>query len=233
MSLYLLLFAVVIFVVLRYSSRWLASVSTSSLFHNLLVRLFPLFEFIVWFAFGLWVFNKLLGDYSYYHVIIVMLAIGMMLIVGWYFLRDFISGIILKTEIPFEKKQRIGIDRINGILVKVGYRSIEVETTNNQRIKIPYSKLAASSIHLFSQNEYIHSHEFSFKMLSEKPVHEIEESILTFLLLLPWIAPSREPSVKIDKQKDSCNMVTVRYYTVLDKNETLVNQHLLNEFGKG
>ncbi|MDY0200332.1 MAG: mechanosensitive ion channel domain-containing protein [Bacteroidales bacterium] len=232
MSLYFLLFAVVIFLVLRYLSRWLANVSTSSWLHNLLVRLFPLIEFIVWFAFGLWVFNNLLGSYSYYHIIIVSLALAIVLILGWYFLRDFISGIILKTEIPFEKQQRIGVGGVDGILVKVGYRSLEIETTNNQRIKIPYSKLASSSIHLFNQNEYTHSHKVTFKVDCDKPIHEIEANISRFLLLLPWVAPSSEPNVKVEQQADGDNMVTVNYYTVADRNAALVNQHLKNEFEK-
>lgn len=232
MRLYLLLFAVVIFVVLRYLSRWLANVPTSSWLHNLLVRLFPLIEFAIWFAFALWVFNKLLGDYSYYHVIVVMLALAMVLILGWYFLRDFISGIILKTETPFEKHKRIGIDGVDGVLVNVGYRSLEIETTNSQRVKIPYSKLAASSIHFFNQNEYTHSHEFTFRVSGQKPIQEVEEDISRFLLLLPWIAPSSEPNVKVEQQKDGDNLATVRYYTVAQRNEVLVNQHLKKEFEK-
>ena len=232
MSLYLLLFAVVIFVVLRYFAHWLANVSTSSWLHNMLVRLFPLIEFLVWFAFGLWVFNKLLGNYSYYHVIIVSLALSLIIIVGWYFLRDFISGIILKTEIPFEKQQRIGIGDVDGVLLKVGYRSLEIETANSQRIKIPYSKLAASSIHLFSQNEHKQSHKVIFKVTSETPMHEIEANISAFLLLLPWVAPNSEPNVKVEQQNDGENVVMVSYYTVADKNEALVNQHLKNEFEK-
>lgn len=232
MSLYFLFFAVVLFVVLRYSARWLGNVSTSSWLHNLLVRLFPLIEFLAWFAFGLWVFNRLLGNYSYYHVIIVSLALAMVLIVGWYFLRDFISGIILKIEIPFEKDQRIGVGDIDGVLLKVGYRSLEIETASGQRIKIPYSKLAISSIQLFNQNEYMHNHEVTFKVKSEKAMHELETDICNFLLLLPWVAPNSQPSVKVEQQIGGDNKITVSYNTVANKNEGLVNRHLKTEFEK-
>ena len=53
MTLYYLAFAIGIFVVLRYLSRVLRTVSSGRGVSRALARVFPLIELVVWLAFGL------------------------------------------------------------------------------------------------------------------------------------------------------------------------------------
>lgn len=60
---------------------------------------------------------------------LIILLVGLF---GWYFLRDFVSGIILKAENAFETGQQIQTAQVSGTIKKLGYRSLEVVTNEQQ-----------------------------------------------------------------------------------------------------
>lgn len=233
MTIYYLVFAIGIFLVLRYLSRVLASVTSNRRVLKGLIRTFPLIELIVWLAFGLFVLSRLFSDMEYYPVLVSAVAIGLVLIVSWYFLRDFISGIILKTEIPFTENQQIGVLDKMGILRKVGYRSIEVETGKGELVKIPYSHLASDSIRLFSKNESVQAYELKLTVENTIALSEAKSRIAQAMLLLPWVVTHRDPLVSLEHQTDTQNTFLVSYYTTSDNYSSFINQHLIKQFTDG
>jgi small-conductance mechanosensitive channel len=230
MTIYYFLFAIGIFVVLRYLSRVVGSVTSNRAIYKILIRLFPVVELLVWLAFGLWAINRLFSDFVYYPVLVSAVAVGIVLVVGWYFLRDFISGIILKAEIPFEKNQHIGVADHQGMLRKVGYRSIEIETHRGELIKIPFSKLASGAIHLFNKNDSLQSHELSLTVSSSIPMQEVRDRITKSLLLLPWVAINKEPSIELVEQTPTHNLLSISYHTTSSSYASNVNQYLSAKF---
>jgi small-conductance mechanosensitive channel len=216
--------------VLRYLSRLLNSVPASKGLHRILVRVFPLVEFIIWLAYGLWVLNGMFGNYPFYTLLVSALAIGLLVIVGWYFLRDFIAGIILKAEIPFEQNQLIKVIDSKGVLRKVGYRSLEIETDEGEFVKIPYSKLAANSIHLFERADNLQSFETILRLSSSKSIQQFKDDINQFLLLLPWVAFIKEPRVRLIAEGESENTYSVTYYTTSSRLAARVSEHLRSQF---
>lgn len=230
MTIYYFLFAIGIFVVLRYLSRVVGSVISNRAVYKILIRLFPVVELLVWFAFGLWVINRLFSNFIYYPMLVSAVAVGIVLIIGWYFLRDFISGIILKAEIPFEKNQHIGVLHYQGVLRKIGYRSIEIEIHNGELIKIPYSHLAAGAIHLYNNNDSLQTHELSLSVSSAIPMQEARDRITKALFLLPWVAVNKDPSIKLVEQTPTHNLLSISYHTISSSYASNVNQYLAIKF---
>lgn len=230
MTLYYLAFAIGIFVVLRYLSRVLRTVSSGQGVSRALARVFPLIELVVWLAFGLWVINRLFSDLVFYPILVSAVAVIIVLIVGWYFLRDFISGIILKAEIPFERNQQIGVHSNQGVLRRVGYRTIEIETHNGELVKIPYSQLASGTIHLYNKNDSLQGHEAKLAVSSSIPIQEARDRIKKVLLLLPWVAVNKEPTIMVTDQTEKHNVFSVSYYTTSNRYASFVNEHLASQF---
>ncbi|NHB67492.1 mechanosensitive ion channel domain-containing protein [Perlabentimonas gracilis] len=230
MTVYYLAFAIGIFVVLRYLSKVLGTVSYSRAVYRVLARIFPVVELIIWLAFGLWVINQLFDDLPYYPLLVSAVAIGIVLIFGWYFLRDFISGIILKAEMPLEKNQHIGVHNNQGLLRRVGYRSIEIETHKGELVKIPYSQLASGSIHLLNKNDSLQSYEMKLPVSTSIPMQEARDMITRSLLLLPWVAVSKEPSIKVVDKTATQNVFSISYYTTSSSYASNVNEHLVRQF---
>ncbi|PKP38993.1 MAG: hypothetical protein CVT98_03820 [Bacteroidetes bacterium HGW-Bacteroidetes-15] len=230
MTIYYLLFAIGIYWVLRFLVRLLNSIPAQRNIHKFMLRIFPLVEFIIWIAFSIWVLNSLFSESSYYGVLISAAAGSLVLIFGWYFLRDFVSGIILKTEIPFEINQRITIPHAEGILRKTGYRSIEIETDQGGLVKIPYSQLTSNAINLQNVDESMQGNETKLRLKSTLPIQDVKDKIVKSILLLPWSSINRDPQIKVIEQNDEYNTFLVNFYSISNRHASYICQHLKNYF---
>lgn len=230
MRIYYLIIAIALFVLLRFTSRWLNSISASRSLHRLLLRGFPFLEFVIWLAFGLWMLNRLFTDWPYYSVMVAAIAVSLVIITSWYFLRDFISGIILKTETPFEKNQLVRTTTHQGVLTKVGYRSLELCNDKGEVVKIPYSQLTSSAINLSEKGTNLQGHETVLRIKSKVPLHEIAGEINSSLLLLPWIAVNQDPKINIIEQSDDNYIISVFYQTIHPESALQVNYFLKSRF---
>lgn len=226
MSVYYLIFAIAIFFFLRVTLRIINSVKTKNKVYKLILRIFPLIEFTIWITFSLWVLNKLFSDTSFYLILMTSAIGSLVLIIGWYFLRDFVAGIILKTEIAFEISQRVKTPQAEGILRKTGYRSIEIETDQGERVKIPYSKLTTNAIFLQNKNENSKGHEVKLQVSSSVPIQEFKDRIMNEILLLPWASINKEPKIRVLEQNDEYTVFSISYYSISSRHAALIEQHL-------
>lgn len=230
MTIKFIILAIAIFVVLRFSSRLLNAIQAGKKVHKLLIRVFPILEFTIWLGFSIWVINEVLYNYAYYNIILASIFGCLILIAGWYFIRDFIAGIILKIEIPFEKNQLIRTPMAEGILKKLGYRSVELESQSGERVKIPYSQLTSKSIHLQNIDDSMQGHETTVKVSAAIPVQEVKEKISTETMLLPWASITHLPIIKVAEQTETINTYSVHFHSLSDKHAAYISQHLNNIF---
>lgn len=229
MKLYFLFIALGLFVVLRFTSRMLSTMSAKQSVRRILLRVFPLFEFLVWLGFGLWGLNLMLSDYTFYSTLVVALVIILVVIVGWYFLRDFVAGVILKTEVPFEINQQIKTTTHRGTLQKAGYRSVELIDDKGAIIKIPYSQLSSSSFTVVDINSQ-HGHEVLLKVKSNISFDNLNSSIRQALLLLPWVSVNREPCIKEMEHSDDYSIIAVSFHTIGNQSHSKVEHYLRSKF---
>jgi small-conductance mechanosensitive channel len=61
-------------------------------------------------------------------------------------LRDLVTGAILQAEDPFLPGQRISAGAFHGRIRSVGLRSLEVQTDDGARLRLPYSGLATTPV---------------------------------------------------------------------------------------
>ncbi len=230
MTIIYFILAFVLFLALRFISRLASTVPAKKSIHKFLLRAFPMVEFIIWIAFGLWILNYFFEDNSFYGILVSIAAGSLIFLLGWYFLRDFVAGIILKTEIAFEVNQRIKTSQHEGILRKLGYRSIEIETENGEQIKIPYGMITANAIVLQNLDESSHGSETSLRVTSSVPVQEMMDRISKEILLLPWSSINHEPIIRVSQQEASFNLFLVHFYSLSKRHTSLISQHLKNTF---
>jgi small-conductance mechanosensitive channel len=230
MTIYYLIFAIGVFVILRFLSRLLNSIPANKNIHKLILRVFPIVEFAVWMALGIWIMNNIFSDSPYYSIIISA-AIGIIaLIIGWYFLRDFVSGIILKTEIAFEINQRIKTPLAEGLLKKLGYRTIEIETDKGDIVKIPYTQIASNAINLQNTDSVMRGHETLLHLNASLPIQDVKEKIEKCILVLPWSSINRAPNISITEQNDVYNTFSIQFYAISHKHATYIAQQIKSCF---
>jgi len=108
--------AIALYLILRFVSTYFSVLTGKRKIREIFLKVFPVGQMLLWFAFAFWVFEQLFIGRVAYPVLTGSLIILMVGLFGWYFLRDFISGIILKAENAFETGQQIRTAEVSGTI---------------------------------------------------------------------------------------------------------------------
>lgn len=220
------LIGVAIFIALRLLIFSIRFLNKDSFLYTTLLRIAPVFEFIVWAAFVFWAVYIIFEDYDFMPVLMASMALILCLAIGWYLLRDLVSGMILKSENAFEAGQYLKSGTAEGIIRKVGYLSVELETTDGENIKLPYSKLI-NQILIRPQTKS--SHKFALIKLnikSEMPHPEIKQLLLKAISSTPWVVYSREPEIIIKPDENNNQHIEVRFVSFSDEHTNQLKNYL-------
>lgn len=231
MGFYLTLIAAFLIVALVLVGRYLRALPLKTGMRRFLLRAFPTVEFFIWLGFGLWALNQFLGRFESFDLLLPMVFLVLILAGGWYFVRDFMAGVILKAEMPLEPGQHISTPHIQGVLKKAGYRSAEVETDTGRSVRIPYSRLTGEILSYEKSARDLKQQEIELRIGSQLPMHEVREKITAELLLLPWISPGERPHIRIGEQCAEYNIYHVRFHALSDRHAAYSAEHLKKLFG--
>ena len=193
----LLAVAVALFIVLRFVSSYFPVVCGKQKIRLIFLKVFPFIELLLWFSFIFWAINKVFIDLPYYRILTGSIIVVIVSIFGWYFLRDFVSGIILKAENAFEKGQPIHIDQISGSIKKLGHRSMQIHTGEGEYVKIPYSVLSAKNIVKPADTGNWHEHVIILKIPSHIHPEKIINLLNKRLIEMPWIISGEHININI------------------------------------
>ncbi len=163
-------------------------------------RIYPFIEFIIWAGFLFWAVNKLFGDKYYFNTITTGIIIVILLIIGYYVIRDFVAGLILKTEYRLKKGNIIKIEDTTGKITKLSYLSFDIETYNHEKVKIPYSKISGKKITVPNPAESLKKFELNISVSKIKDLLTTKKQIKTKLLNSPWTAVSEQAVIKLKNE---------------------------------
>ncbi len=205
-------------------------------FFHALTQIIPAFEFTVWIVFVFWAIYNLFISYTFMPFIIAAMAVVLFTTLGWYVIRDLVSGVVLKTENGFKPGQYIKTPLAEGIIKRTGYLSIELETTNGEYIKIPYSKLINQALTKpFTEKSYKYAM-IKLNIPGNFPHREIKERILSAVSSTPWVIYNRPPEIQIKQINDSTAQVEVRFLSFSDEYinqlKSFLDEYCKNNFSK-
>ncbi|MBE0663588.1 MAG: mechanosensitive ion channel [Bacteroidales bacterium] len=197
---------------------------------RLFLRVFPVIELVAWLVFAVFTLKGLLSEMEGYQEIIIVVVSIILITIGWYFLRDYIAGTILKVENAFAVNQQIITPEIHGTIKKVGYRSLEVESESGQFSKLPYSRLSGQIFSLQAPAESILSHELTMEIPSTQKIESIKEQIVKELLLLPWVSVNHTPEIKTISETNEVITLRIIYSTSNENQTSVINQYIRKRF---
>jgi len=195
--------ALALFVAMRVLYRYLPVISGKWRIKSALLRFIPLIELILWFLFILWAPGRLFVESDLFIIIRGAMAIMLIALIGWYLLRDFVSGAILRIETPFERGSQIISPYAEGEIKKLGFRSAEIITPKGESVRVPYSLLSKNCITRPSDNPKRVEHVIKMSFHSDKQAGELKESIKRALLTMPWIIAEDQIRIEITKENSS------------------------------
>ena len=154
-------------------------------------RFLPIVEIVVWLVFTSWAVIYFLNDST---------CAALLIIISWVAMKDIFAGVILRLDNSFNLNEWIKIRDIDGKIVKLGYRTFELETGTGEMVSIPYSRVSGEIRTRPSVSEKIKSHSFSVNLPKAYPIDETAKQLRFTLANAPWSSLKKLPTVKFIRE---------------------------------
>ncbi len=193
-------------------------------------KFFPALEMLIWASFIYWSLKEAISEPLYYSIFFIAISLILFIWIGWYFGRDYIAGIIWRSQDIYEEGQQLFINEINGIMTKLGYLNIELEKKDGTVIKIPYSKIAGNIHYNKSDNKLVVTHTFTIEVTHNEMLENSLQKLRSILVNSPWHISYLEPHIKKVNESGSKTMLEIVVHSFgedgIQKLRLLINKQL-------
>ncbi|MFO7658924.1 MAG: mechanosensitive ion channel [Bacteroidales bacterium] len=193
--------AIALYLILRFISTYFRVLTEKRKIRKIFLKIFPVAQMLLWVVFAFWAFEQLFIGRVAYPVLTGSLIILMVGLFGWYFLRDFISGIILKAENAFEAGQQIRTAEVSGTIKKLDYRSMGIVTSEGEIVKIPYTLLTSQKIVKPADTGNWVEQLIRLKISSGYPPEKIQNMLEIRIHEMPWVVSDDSLKLKITREE--------------------------------
>lgn len=226
MLLQLFILALILLLLLRLAYRALHLIEPGRRVRRVLLRFFPMMEFAIWLWFVFRASSAAFSQYPYHNIVMSALALALVVVFGWYVLRDLVAGMVIKTESSLDKDQFLKTELASGRIKRLGYRSILLETDNGDKIRIPYSRLNKLLLHHPAEEETSHSHVIEMRVDRKYQAEMIKKDITSQLLNMPWVVTGFPPEVIVTAQDKEYFLVEIRFNVIKKDHVILVEENI-------
>lgn len=226
-----LVLGILLLAVLRISARLVKLLPADQPYVKVLIYLFPVIEFIIWALFLFWVLFHLFEGEFYYPTLIISLILVLVGLLSWFVAKDFVAGLIFKTENVFKVNNTIRIADTKGIIRRLGYLSLDLENENGELEKIHYSKLTGQRVVKPNPTEVLKKYSFFLSYPNNVPISQAMQTISNHILNAPWSAVSKAPVIQNAGNNENTYQFEVAVYALTlphaDAIETYVKKQLV------
>jgi small-conductance mechanosensitive channel len=215
--------ALVLFLVLRAIQVLYLKVVVSTRSRRLFLRWFPVIELLMWIAFGYWALMGLFGESDYYSLLTGALALVIVLLLGWYLMRDFIAGFILRSENSLAPGELLIVGDSEGIISKTGYRSLQLTINTGEKVRIPYSVLITKQLVQPAEKSILNKRVIFLEVETSHASAYVRELLTKRLLEMPWVLTSTAPSIAIAMLRPG--MFKIEIHVKVLNEEALLKTH--------
>jgi len=210
----ILALAIALIIFLRAASYLLSVIAIQRRIKIILLRIFPVVEMFLWISYIFLASHRLFKDIAVYRLLTGSMIIVLIVIVGWYVMRDFISGIILKAEYAFEPGQTIKTSLGSGIITKLSYRSMEIVTREGETIKIPYTLLSSQPVTIPADHGKWTGQVIRIKVSSRYQFEEIQNMLKRRMLEMPWIVSGENIKMEITRSEEESYLAEIHFHSL-------------------
>ena len=193
---------------------------------------FSLFELFVWIIFSLWFLPYLMRRNIYAGAGLGLIIIGIFIWISWFGLRNLIAGFIFKSNTGLKIGEQIQIGDDKGIIIKLAYRSIVLDTINGNIVSIPYSKIINLPLIKISSNELRHSITFKLHTTKVENIQKLTNAISAKIIMHPRCSLTEQPIVELIQEQDNQMVFNVKIFAIENKYLSVIEEYIKNTFEK-
>lgn len=208
----LVLFLTVFFLLRMLTMALNFIVQKKSNLKNLLIAR-PITEFTIWIFTFFYAINYLFGERLYYDYFMILFLVIFISMFAWFWLKDWISGVIFRTQHNFRKGEYILLKTYVGHVQNIGSTHISIDTPEGKTLKIPYSQLIGHPVSEHFEVAGTGNASFEVTVNDVKNERQILDQVQETTHLSPWHLQSKIPMVKILERTDNQLKIEVVVHT--------------------
>lgn len=198
---------------------------------DIYLKAFPLAELALWSALFFWALHQLLGEARIYPFVTAIIVIVLILVTGWYFLRDVVAGVILRADSVFRIGQEIKTPSLSGSISRIGWRSLLVITDDGEEIIVPYSQLINDRISLNTTNGKPAGYVANLKIPANQSPEYISSFLHKSMIETPWIVSPEKIKIRIQRE-EGYFLAEIRYHATGPEMAIKTEENLNREIEK-
>lgn len=165
-------------------------------------RYFQLLELAFWTAFVFWVCGILFSTSPYLEYINYLLFTAVVVLFVWFFMRDYIAGIQLKSRYNFFNGQAFKSTQITGVIRKTSLLYIEIKGENGSDFRIPYSQIEQKSIELNVQEKSGGENLIVVALDQNLNEEDTIQKIIELVVNSPWSSHKSSPMINVQEPEN-------------------------------
>ena len=194
---------------------------------NFLSNTLPVLELLWWFVFSVILIFRLVRI----NIIAGTILSAFLILIFYPIIKDVLAGLILRIEGKYNKGKKIKVNGYEGVIQKLGKRSIEIKIDKGETLVYPYSKFSSELIvqSTIAENVENLSLELVLPILKDfKPKLWLEKCINE----MPWSINSKNPIIEVISKDDKEVTLRAVLYSIDQKYFTHMERYLKERIAK-
>jgi len=195
---------------------------------NWLQKYFSLFELFVWILLGLWFLPYLMEKHHFAGYGLAFILFAIFVWISWFGIKDLVAGFIFKSNSDLNINEHIRIGNFEGSIVKMGYRSLTLDTASGNFVNLPYSQILNESIVRISSSEIRHSISFELQTNKVENIQKISNEIAAQIMMHPRSSLVEKPKVELISEQADHLLFKVKIFAIENQFLSVIEEDLRN-----
>jgi len=222
-----IVFILLIYLFLKVLAKIASYIKPFKKSYFIIKRILPIIDLATVAIVIFWITFRIFRDSEALPIITSVVAIILLGLLGWFWGRDFVAGIILKSENYFERNKKIQLNNKSGRIIKTTLRYLEFETDDGETIRVPYSKISSDYFSKLSPDEKYESHLITLNVNEIADTKTLRESLRKNIYNSPWYLAAKEPVIEIISSAEAGYKINLNVYTINSSHADLIRQELV------
>jgi small-conductance mechanosensitive channel len=157
----------------------------------------PALSLMAWLLYGIWAVNTLFPANVYATVLIVAVLSIVVLLFGWFVLRELVAGIVFSARHPALQGNHIQAAGCAGRVIRMGMQGISLRAEGGETVFLPYSALVGEVLVEHPPERSADEFRLRLAIPGDANGDAAADALKSQLLLSPWVNPVRGPSVQV------------------------------------
>ncbi|MBF0351945.1 MAG: mechanosensitive ion channel family protein [SAR324 cluster bacterium] len=199
--------------------QWMVSGKTQ---YAWLEQGFPVMAAIFWGILLIWSSHAIFDLPRLYSEILLGVLLFLAIGSGWPIIRDLGMGLFIRMEGSFKVQEHITAGRYQGLIRKLGYTALWLETDTGTLVKIPYGTLSRQWLQK-SPPLQSGTLRFSLEIAKRGSLEQLIGEIRQYILNVPWTMINKAPQIQTVRESENsygieilCYLLDPRYAPVLE-----------------